>query len=169
AVSEGDQVIEPLNRYIRLFAERGNPVYFTRDWHTLHHISFKGYGGVWPSHCVQGTKGAEFHPGLYIPEDNKFVISSGGSPDFDSYSAFQGTVLHDLLRERGVSRVFVGGIATDYCVKHTVLGALNLGYQAFLLMEGVKGVNLRPDDSEKAVEEMMKRGAVCVTPEDEIL
>jgi len=162
-VPEGDKVVQPLNKYIELFSERGLPVFFTRDWHPENHISFKGHGGVWPSHCVQDTEGAQFHPDLIIPSDNKFIISKGTSRDFDAYSGFQGTILDSLLKERGIKRIFVGGVATDYCVKNTVLGGINLGYFAFLLLDAIKGVDVKPGDSEKAIEEMLSAGAVCLT------
>ena len=159
-VPEGDKIVPSLNEYIKLFEAKNLPVFFTRDWHPENHISFKDYGGIWPPHCVQNTEGAEFHEELYIPADNKFIISKGTSPDFDAYSGFQGTQLEDLLRERGVKRVFVGGVATDYCVKNTVLGALNLGFSAVLLLDAIKGVDLSPGDSDRAIEEMLTAGAV---------
>ena len=162
-VPEGDKVVKPLNKYIELFSERGLPVFFTRDWHPENHISFKGHGGVWPPHCVQDTEGAQFHPDLIIPSDNKFIISKGTSRDFDAYSGFQGTTLDSLLKERGIRRIFVGGVATDYCVKNTVLGGINLGYFAFLLLDAIKGVDVKPGDSEKAIEEMSNASAVCLT------
>ncbi|MEN3027641.1 MAG: isochorismatase family protein, partial [Aquificaceae bacterium] len=84
----------------------------------------------------------------------------GTSGDFDAYSGFQGTVLDSLLKERGIKRVFVGGVATDYCVRNTLLGAINLGYSAVLLLDGIKGVDVKPGDSERAVEEMLLAGAV---------
>ena len=162
-VPEGDKVVKPLNQYIELFSEKGLSVFFTRDWHPKDHISFKGHGGVWPPHCVQDTEGAQFHPDLIIPSDNKFIISKGTSRDFDAYSGFQGTTLDSLLKERGIKRIFVGGVATDYCVKNTVLGGINLGYFAFLLLDAIKGVDVKPGDSEKAIEEMLNAGAVCLT------
>ena len=161
-VPEGDSIVPRLNEYIKLFEGRALPVFFTRDWHPENHISFKGHGGIWPPHCVQNTEGAMFHKDLKMPLDNKFIISKGTSPDFDAYSGFQGTVLDSLLRERGVKRVFVGGVATDYCVKNTVLGALNLGYSAILLLDGIKGVDVKPGDSERAIELMLDRGAVGI-------
>ncbi len=161
-VPDGDKIVPTLNRYIELFSKKGNPVYFTRDWHPKDHISFKGYGGIWPPHCVQDTEGAKFHPDLIIPADNKFIISKGYSRDFDAYSGFQGTILNDLLKERGIKRIFIGGVATDYCVKNTMLGGLNLGYQGFLLLDGIKGVNVNPDDSEKAINLMLSKGAVTI-------
>ncbi len=165
-VPEGDKVVKPLNRYIEIFEEKGNPVFFTRDWHPENHISFKGYGGVWPPHCIQDTEGARFHPDLKIPLDNKFIISKGTSRDFDAYSGFQGTILDDLLKERGIKRVFVGGVATDYCVKNTVIGALNLGYQVFVLEDAIKGVDVKPGDSKRALEYMLKKGASLIKLED---
>ncbi len=165
-VPDGDKIVPVLNEYIELFERRGLPVFFTRDWHPENHISFKGHGGIWPPHCVQNTEGARFHPDLRMPLDNKFIISKGTSQDFDAYSGFQGTVLEDLLRERGIRRVFVGGVATDYCVKNTVLGALNLGFGALLLLDGIKGVDVKPGDSEKAVELMLERGAVGIELKD---
>ena len=165
-VQEGDKIVPRLNQYIRLFFERGLPVFFTRDWHPPDHISFKDQGGVWPPHCVQDTEGAKFHPDLYIPPDNRFIISKGTSRDFDAYSGFQGTMLDQLLKERGIKRVFVGGVATDYCVKNTVLGAINLGYEAFLLLDGIKGVDVKQGDSERAIEDMLGAGAVGVEYEE---
>ncbi len=165
-VQEGDKIIPRLNQYIRLFFERGLPVFFTRDWHPPDHISFKDQGGVWPPHCVEDTEGAKFHPDLYIPPDNRFIISKGTSRDFDAYSGFQGTMLDQLLKERGIKRVFVGGVATDYCVKNTVLGAINLGYEAFLLLDGIKGVDVKQGDSERAIEDMLGAGAVGVEYEE---
>jgi len=161
-VKDADKIVPVLNEYINKFSEKGQPVFFTRDWHPENHISFKGYGGIWPPHCVQETEGAKFHKDLIIPSDNKFIISKGTSKDFDAYSGFQGTVLNDLLKERGIKRVFVGGVATDYCVKNTVLGAINLGYQVFLLSDAIKGVDINPDDSKKAINLMLSKGVVLI-------
>ncbi len=165
-VPEGDRIVPALNEYIGIFEKEGLPVFFTRDWHPPDHISFKDHGGVWPPHCVQDTEGAMFHKDLRIPLDNKFIISKGTSRDFDAYSGFQGTILEQLLRERGVRRVFVGGVATDYCVKNTVLGALNLRFEVLLLLDGIKGVDVKPGDSERAVELMLSRGAVGIELKD---
>ncbi|WP_029520879.1 nicotinamidase [Persephonella sp. IF05-L8] len=162
-VPDGDKIVPVLNQYIKLFADRGNPVYFTRDWHPSDHISFKGHGGIWPPHCVQDTEGAKFHPELQIPLDNKFIISKGTSRDFDAYSGFQGTILDQLLKERGIKRLFVGGVATDYCVKNTVLGGLNLGYQVFVLEDAIKGVEANKGDIEKAIKQMLEKGAVFIS------
>ena len=161
-VPEGDKIIPVLNKYISFFSERGKPIFFTRDWHPEDHISFKNNGGIWPVHCVKDTEGAEFHPDLIIPFDNKFIISKGTQREFDAYSGFQGTLLNELLKERGIKRIFVGGVATDYCVKNTVLGGIHLGYQVVLLNDAIKGVDVNSGDSEKAVIEMMEKGAINI-------
>lgn len=165
-VPDADKIVPKLNAYIDTFSSMGLPVYFTRDWHPIDHISFKGNGGIWPPHCVQDTEGAKFHKDLLIPKDNKFIISKGTSRDFDAYSGFQGTLLESLLRERSVKRVFVGGVATDYCVKNTVIGAINLGYQTFLLIDATKGVDVNAGDTDRAIGEMMRVGTVVLSFED---
>ncbi len=165
-VPDGDKIIPKLNLYIETFANNSLPVFYTRDWHPENHISFKGHGGIWPKHCVQNTKGAEFHKDLKFPLDNKFIISKGTSRDFDAYSGFQGTILNDLLKERGIKRLFIGGVATDYCVKNTALGGLNLGYQVFILEDGIKGVDVNQGDSDKALEYLLNKGAVLINFED---
>ncbi|MEZ0361922.1 MAG: nicotinamidase [Hydrogenobacter sp.] len=165
-VPDADKIVPKLNAYIDTFSSMGLPVYFTRDWHPVDHISFKDNGGIWPPHCVQDTEGAKFHKDLIIPKDNKFIISKGTSKDFDAYSGFQGTLLESLLRERNVKRVFVGGVATDYCVKNTVIGAINLGYQTFLLIDAIKGVDVNAGDTDRAIGQMMKAGTVVLSFED---
>lgn len=161
-VPDADKIVPQLNTYIEAFSSRSLPVYFTRDWHPPDHISFKGHGGIWPPHCVQETEGAQFHKDLIIPKDNKFIISKGTSRDFDAYSGFQGTLLDSLLKERGIRRLFVGGVATNYCVKNTVIGGLNLGYEVFVLIDATKGVDVNAGDTDRALQEMMDSGAVVV-------
>ena len=160
AVERGDEVVAPLNRLIREFLERGEPVFKSRDWHPAVTKHFAAYGGTWPVHCVQNTRGAEFHPELL--EDPRIQIISKGTGDEDSYSAFDGTNLADLLRERGVTEVFVGGLATDYCVKNTVLDALREGFKVKALTEAMRAVNLQPGDDARALEEMRAAGAEIV-------
>ncbi|GAB6076792.1 bifunctional nicotinamidase/pyrazinamidase [Desulfurobacterium crinifex] len=164
-VPKGNEVIEPLNRYIELFVSKGQPVFATRDWHPENHISFKENGGLWPKHCVQWSKGAQFAPTLKLPPD-AFIINKGDKPELEAYSGFQGTLLNDLLKERGIKRVFIGGLATDYCVKNTVLGALNLGYVTFFLEDASRGVDVKPGDTERAIEEMLIRGAIKINLEN---
>ncbi|MEK7280616.1 MAG: isochorismatase family protein, partial [Nitrospirota bacterium] len=122
-VIDGDKVVPVLNGYIKRFREEGAPVIATRDWHPNNHNSFKESGGIWPPHCVQGTLGAQFHPGLDLSGDVR-IISKGASPKDEAYSGFQGTYLATELKKKGIQTLYIGGLATDYCVKHTVLDAL---------------------------------------------
>ena len=163
-VAEGDKVIPVLNRYIDKFTKTGLPIFATRDWHPVKTGHFNTSGGPWPPHCIQGSKGAQFHPHLKLPPDT-VTVSAGMGSDEDGYSGFlgrddSGTKLADLLRQRGIERIFVGGLATDYCVKHTVLDGLREGFKVVLLTDSVRGVNLKPGDSERAIEEMIRAGAM---------
>ena len=157
AVERGDEVIAPLNRLIGEFLGRGEPVYQSRDWHPARTRHFADHGGTWPAHCVQGTRGAEFHPDLLA--DPRVHVVSKGLGDEDSYSAFDGTTLAEDLRRRGVEEVWVGGLATDYCVKQTVLDALREGFRVRALSGAMRAVNLRPGDDERALAEMRAAGA----------
>lgn len=165
AVPQGDQVIEPLNRAASLFEAKGLPVFATRDWHPENHCSFKAQGGPWPPHCVAGTRGAEFAPGLRLPA-SAVVISKATTPERDAYSGFQGTELAELLRRRGIRRVVVGGLATDYCVLNTVKDALTQGFQVLLLTDAIRAVDVKPGDGEAARTEMERAGAVPITVAD---
>lgn len=164
AVPGADDVVSPANRYIKIFIEKGLPVLYTRDWHPENHVSFKHKGGLWPSHCVAGTKGADFHPQLNIP-DNAQVISKAVEDKTDAYSGFQNTDLDSRLTSGNTKRIFIGGLATDYCVKNSVLDALGLGYKVFLLCDAIRAVDVEPGDGQKAVEEMKKNGAFPITLE----
>jgi len=158
AVPEGDAVIPVLNRWIRRFLDAGLPIFATRDWHPANHCSFVDQGGPWPPHCVMGTPGAEFSRELDLPPDVP-VISKAMRPDKEAYSDFEDTDFAVQLRGLGVKRLFVGGIATDYCVRATVLGALEQGFEAVLLVDGVRPVDVAPGDGERAVAEMAAAGA----------
>lgn len=158
AVTQGDAVVMPLNRAIRLFEAQQLPVFLTRDWHPANHISFHEQGGPWPPHCVQNSPGAAFHPELEIPNDAA-IISKGVNPNDDSYSTFDKTELDDLLRRRKVKTLYVGGLATDYCVKETVLDGLKLGYKVYLLEGAHRGVEVKAGDSAAAIDAMKKAGA----------
>ena len=157
AVAHGDEVVAPLNKLIAEFLERGAPVFKSRDWHPAKTKHFADFGGTWPIHCVQGTKGAEFHPAL--TDDSRIQVISKGLGDEDSYSAFDGTNLASQLRERGVEEVLVGGLATDYCVKNTVLDALKQGFAVKALTNAMRPVELKPGDGDRAIEEMRDAGA----------
>jgi nicotinamidase/pyrazinamidase len=158
AVPQGDQVVPVLNEYIRLFSSSGAPIYATRDWHPPKHCSFKPLGGPWPVHCIRETHGAEFHPTLTLPKEVE-IISKGADPKQDAYSGFQGTHLAASLKRRGVQRLFIGGLATDYCVKSTVLDGIKAGFRVTLLSDASRGVDLISGDSEKAISEMLAAGA----------
>lgn len=169
-VPEGDRVVPVLNKYIEIFRQAGLPIYFTRDWHLPVTVHFKPYGGVWPPHCVQGTPGAEFHPDLAVPP-RAVIMSKGDDPKQDSYSAFsghdeKGRSLAEVLREDGVSHFYIGGLATDYCVRQTSLDAVKDGFEVTVLIDAVKGVDLSPGDSERALEEVKSKGALTATLED---
>ncbi|MBI1977469.1 MAG: bifunctional nicotinamidase/pyrazinamidase [Candidatus Omnitrophica bacterium] len=162
AVKNGDKVVSVLNRYIAYFQAVRAPIFATRDWHPKNHVSFKERGGPWPPHCVQGSKGANLHPELKLPYAST-VISKGFLPDQDAYSGFQGTDLEVRLKEKGVKRVFIGGLATDYCVKNTVLDALKCGFEIFLLTDAIHGVEVKKGDSKKAIDDMVGAGAKEIT------
>jgi len=163
AVAEGDTVVPVLNRYIDKFIQARLPIFATRDWHPAKTTHFNTSGGPWPPHCIQGSKGSQFHPDLRLPPDT-IIVSAGMGSDEDGYSGFlgiddSGVKLADLLRREGVGRICVGGLATDYCVKHTVLDGLREGFEVVLLEDATRGVNLQPEDSEQAIEEMIQAGA----------
>lgn len=164
-VSEGDKVVPVLNRYIRKFIDAGLPVCLTRDWHPVDHLSFKSQGGIWPMHCVQGTEGARFHPELSVPS-TAVVVSKGTDPAKEAYSGFQGTDLVPRLRYHQARRLFIGGLATDYCVKSTVMDAIREGFEAVFLYDASMGVDVKPEDSERAIQEMLTEGAIKITIED---
>ncbi len=157
-VTDGDKVVPILNVYIKRFREERAPVFATRDWHPNDHNSFKESGGIWPPHCVQGTSGAQFHPGLDISGYVE-IVSKGTSPKDEAYSGFQGTNLTAELKKREIKTLYIGGLATDYCVKHTVLDALKEGFSVFFLEDGSRGVDLNPGDSKKAIDDMTGAGA----------
>ena len=162
-VAAGDEVVPVLNEYISRFAREGRPVIISRDWHPPETTHFRTLGGPWPPHCVQGTRGAEFHPRLEIPA-TAVIVSKGMGPSEDGYSAFvgrdeRGRPLADLLRELGAERVVIGGLATDYCVVNSVLEAREAGFAVDVIERGIRGVDVTPGDSERAVERMRTAGA----------
>ena len=159
AVKDGDAVVESVNRLIAFFEETGSPVFFTRDWHPAAHSSFIDFGGIWPAHCVAGTEGAGFHPKLQVPKAAN-IISKADSADKDAYSGFEGTELDSELKNLGVDEVIIAGLATDYCVKNTVLDALRLGYSTTVVEDGIRAVEVEPGDGKKAADEMAAAGAV---------
>ncbi|MGH2760825.1 MAG: nicotinamidase [Actinomycetota bacterium] len=162
AVPEGDDVVPVINRLMPLFRH----VIATQDFHPPGHSSFSSRGGPWPEHCVQDTPGAGFHPDLEISHADE-IVQKGTDPATDGYSGFAGTDLADRLRARGVERVVVTGLATDYCVRATTIEAIEHGFEAVVLTDAIRAVDLTPGDGASAVEEMSRAG-VTVTTSDRI-
>jgi nicotinamidase/pyrazinamidase len=162
AVPRGDEVIAPVNRLLALYGERGLPVYASRDWHPEDHISFAQRGGPWPPHCVAGTRGAGFAEALSMPPQT-VVVSKATASDADAYSAFNGTDLAAQLRDRGVRRVAVCGLATDYCVLNTALDAIAAGFQTVVVPEAMRAVDVSPGDGARAIGRMVDAGAMAIT------
>ena len=170
AVPEGDRVVEPINRLLAAWAAARAPIFASRDWHPRESSHFSGRGGRWPVHCVADTPGAAFHPRLLLP-DAALVVSKGQAPDGDGYSAFDGTLpagetLAAALAARRIAHLTVCGLATDYCVRASVLDARARGLGVSVVREAVAAVNLKPGDETGAVEEMRAAGAEVVSPED---
>jgi nicotinamidase/pyrazinamidase len=164
-VPNGDQVIAPIQRLLHLFSAQDLPVYASRDWHPGNHCSFSARGGPWPPHCVAGTEGAEFAPQLDLPL-HAVVVSKADSADIDAYSAFNGTGLAVQLRECGVRRVVVAGLATDYCVLNTVIDARENGFDVIVVLEAVRAVDVAPGDGERALARMAALGAKAASIDD---
>ncbi len=152
-VPDGEAVIEPLNR----LAREAPLVIATRDWHPPNHSSFREFGGPWPVHCVQGSAGAELHPGLERAHLDA-VVNDGKEPDLEGYSGFEGTELEELLRQHQVQEVHLGGLALDYCVKATALDARRLGFDVVVHGEATRAIDAQPGDAERAVTELREAG-----------
>jgi len=166
-VQRGDEVVPPLNRMIRGWLDRGWPIVFTRDWHPPGHCSFHAQGGPWPVHCVAGTPGARFAATLLVPA-GALITSKATDPRHEAYSAFEGTGLAEHLRRAGVSRVFIGGLATDYCVRATGADARALGFDLTVLTDAVRAVDVNPGDGDRALQELAA-GGTGMTTTNEVL
>lgn len=167
AVPQGDAILPALNRAIRQFQLQGLPIIASRDWHPKITRHFQTHGGPWPPHCVQYTQGAAFHTGLEFP-CTATIISKGMDEQADGYSAFEArdenaTLLEDLLSNLAINRLVVGGLATDYCVKATVLDARKRGIEVLVLVDGVAAVNLQPEDGDQSLKTMEKAGAILLS------
>ena len=161
AVRGGDEITEPLNRLMTKFPL----VITTQDWHPENHVSFKTQGGPWPPHCVEGTQGAELHPKL----DQKKIglkILKADKPEKDAYSGFDGTGLAAELKKRKINRLYLAGLATDYCVKQTALNALKLHFEVFVLTDLIRAVELEPGDAERALTEIKQAGGMLIQSQD---
>jgi len=159
AVPRGDEVVPVINR---LLALTDWLTVATRDWHPADHCSFRAQGGIWPPHCVAGTDGAAFHPALDRARIHH-VVSKAVTRDSEAYSGFQGTDLAALLARRGIRRAFVCGLATDYCVKATALDARRAGLDVVVFEDAIRGVEVKPGDCVKAIDEM-RASAIVLAP-----
>lgn len=164
AVPHGDEIIPALNRYIAHWRSHALPVVLTRDWHPADHCSFRARGGPWPPHCIAGTPGAAFDPRLDAPA-SATIVSKATDRDREAYSAFEGTDLEAHLRAVGVRRLFVGGLATEYCVLATVRDALARGFATVVLADAIHPIDVRSGDGRRAEEEMARLGATLVRHE----
>ncbi|MFZ0134061.1 MAG: isochorismatase family protein [Desulfobacterales bacterium] len=159
AIKDGDDVVPLLNLWIDAAFLKNVPVYLSRDWHPLNHLSFKNAGGPWPPHCIQDTDGARFHPDLKRPE-NTVVVTKGVRFDIDQYSVFDRTGLGKRLKQDGVRRLWVGGLAQDVCVLHSVLDALKEGFEVKVIGAATRPVS--EEDGRKALDQMRGAGAAIV-------
>ncbi len=161
AVAEGDRIFAP----IAALAPRFPRVYATRDWHPSDHSSFARQGGPWPVHCVAGTHGAAFDGRLDLAQVD-VVVDKGTARETDGYSGFAATTLEDDLRAHGVRRVFVCGLATDYCVKATALDARAAGFDTVVIQDAAAAVNVNPGDEERALHELRDAGVSVAASAD---
>ena len=162
AVASGEKVAGVMTGIAKHFSKHRAKVFTTRDWHPEGHSSFREQGGPWPPHCVQGTRGAEPHPDLHLPKSAS-IIRKGTSLDKDAYSGFIDSDLEQQLRSAGIVRVFVGGLATDYCVLNTVVDACGLGFETYVLTDGIGAVDVEPGDGLRALHLMRGSGATLTT------
>jgi nicotinamidase/pyrazinamidase len=163
AVREGDQVVPILRQLAARFAALGLPVYASRDWHPAESTHFAAQGGAWPVHCVQGTHGARLREDLLLPRSAMIVTKGQGLHD-QGYSAIVGDVagrgsLLEDLHARGVNRLYVGGLATDYCVRYSVLDARRQRFAVTVLTDAIRAVDVNPGDGDRALAEMQAAGA----------
>jgi nicotinamidase/pyrazinamidase len=164
-VHGGDAIVPLANALCADFVKAGRPVVFTRDWHPPDHCSFREQGGPWPVHCVAGSRGAEFAPGLEIPA-GAIIVSKATRRDAEAYSTFAGTGLTESLRALGVTRIVLAGLATDYCVRASSLDALAAGFEVTVVEDAVRAVDVTPGDGARALEEIRRRGARTVSSKD---
>lgn len=157
-VPQGDAALLSACRALERFTRAGRPVAASRDWHPPNHCSFRHRGGPWPVHAVAGSPGADFGPGLELPGD-ACIVSKATQAAAEAYSAFDGTDLQRQLDAVGTHRLFVAGLATDWCVRATVLDACALGYEVVVLGDAVAPVEAHPGDGARALAEMVAAGA----------
>jgi nicotinamidase/pyrazinamidase len=165
AVPEGDQIIPVINDIIQIFKSKKFPIFATRDWHPNNHCSFNQQGGIWPVHCVADTKGAYFPENLNI-SDEIVIISKAMNPNEEAYSGLENTDLDKRLKILNIERVWIGGLATDYCVVNTVMDLISCGYKVNLLLDAIRAVNVNPEDGQNAIREMISLGVHPIKIDD---
>lgn len=166
-VKQCKEVVSTLNEYIQIFQTKNLPILASRDWHPGETSHFQSGGGKWPPHCVKNSPGAEFHPNLNLP-DRAIIISKGMDPDIEGYTCFQGYDKNHIsfikvLNKENIDKIYIGGVATEYCVKSTALDAVEEGFNVNLLEDATEGVDMNPGDIKKAIEEMKKSGVKLVS------
>jgi nicotinamidase/pyrazinamidase len=157
-VEGADALIPRINHYVAQFANAGAPVFFARDWHPQDHCSFTSQGGRWPAHCVAGSTGAEFDARIPIP-GTAAIVSKGSEPTAEGYSAFEGSTLAELLHARQIDELWIAGVATEFCVRASVLDALRAGFRVKVLVDAIQSVERKPGDGDQALAEMLAAGA----------
>jgi nicotinamidase/pyrazinamidase len=162
AVPAGAAVAKMLTTAAAAFASRGALVFATQDWHPAGHTSFRSQSGPWPDHCVQGTPGAEFHRDLHLPEGT-IVVRKGASPNKDAYSGFVDSNLEERLNAASLTRLFIGGLATDGCVLNTVVDALGIGFETYVILDAIGELDNEPGDGLRALHLMQVSGAMTAT------
>ncbi len=164
-VTEGDKIVSVINQYVSKFKAADAHIIASRDWHPPNHISFKDKGGPWPPHCIRDTHGAEFSSSLKLPNPT-LIISKATDKNREAYSAFDGTNLANELNKLDIKRLFVSGLATDYCVVNTALDALKLGFKVVILMDATLGIDVQQGDVDRAVKTMLNHGALTAKMKD---
>jgi nicotinamidase/pyrazinamidase len=158
-VANGDEVVPLLAACMETFERQQLPIIASRDWHPVDHCSFQAQGGPWPPHCIAGTAGSEIDPALNLPPGVE-TVDKASSVEKDAYSAFEDTELDPILRKKGVNRVFIGGLATEYCVLNTARDALTRGYDVVVLEDAIRAID--PAAGKDAIEELRSKGAsIC--------
>ena len=158
AVPDADAILPLLNKYLALFSDKSLQIIASRDWHPAGHCSFVENGGQWPSHCVADTAGAAFSQFISLPA-SCHIVSKATTADREAYSDFDGTALTSYLKEQGIKRLFVGGLATDYCVLQTVLDAIDHGFMVVILVDAMRAVDVQSGDGARAIAKMIENGA----------
>jgi len=160
-VPYAEEILPAVNELVDEARKSGTQIVLSRDWHPPDHMSFAAQGGEWPQHCVRGTRGAEFHPDLRLPPGALFV-SKAKRAEREQYSDFDGTSLAEELRRRGIDRIFVVGLAEDFCVKASAIDAAHLGFETHVLRAATRPVT--PEGGEKARAEMRAAGVTVIEP-----